>query len=401
MPAANPLHERLKALREREQHERDERDMQEADARERATYVRHTGVAAAVAAMEAMGAVDAAPIPHRVEVAAVARRKQEWGRPATPDQHRRHDYPHGVPLLPQPPSSAPVATAGGTARGRERGYRGRNEPLPDLPLHNNLHRLKHHVEQQQREQQRVAGVVEAAPDKAIDWDFKVHYGPKPEPPRYQRRNLSPTPQQAAAVPPAAARRPRSPSPAGAVPAAAAAARRPRSPSPLFMTPTPAAEPSPRRQRASSGDSSGSGSGVMSERQSDALARYKAARSRSPSPDRGRTRAAAPASPRSLSPSMERLDKVLHGAQGGPSVAGGGGVPGMDRVRRPARHGAVAAGGSGVYVAVKAAVEVHLRAAGARPLTPQKRDGGVRAGECAKKVRGEWDGKTRAKGRGGL
>jgi hypothetical protein len=226
-------------------------------------------------------------------------------------------------------------------------------------------RYQHHREEQQRQQHRVAaagGAVAAPRTPEEDLHFKVHYGPAWDSPR--RR--SPSPRPAAGAGAAAARRPRSPSPA---PPAA-----PRGEAPA----------SPRRHL----------SPRVSERQAEALARFKAARSRSPSPDR--SRGASPRTP--PSPSMERVDAVLNlraarrahdaaglGAGAGP-VVGAGPVPGMDRVRRPARHGAMSGAAAAMTGDVNARRAVEgAGAAGSRPLTPQKRDGDV-AGGFSKKFR---------------
>jgi hypothetical protein len=100
--------------------------------------------------------------------------------------------------------------------------------------------------------------------------------------------------------------------------------------------------------------------------------------------------------------MERVDAVLNlcaarrahdaaglgagaGAGAGP-VVGAGPVPGMDGVRRPARHGAMSGAAAAMAGDVNARRAVEgAGAAGSRPLTPQKRDGDV-AGGFSKKIR---------------
>jgi hypothetical protein len=92
--------------------------------------------------------------------------------------------------------------------------------------------------------------------------------------------------------------------------------------------------------------------------------------------------------------MERVDAVLnlcaarraHDAAGPGPVVGAGPVPGMDRVRRPARHGAMSGAAAAMTGAANARRAVEgAGAAGSRPLTPQKRDSDV-AGGFSKKFR---------------
>ena len=72
----------------------------------------------------------------------------------------------------------------------------------------------------------------------------------------------------------------------------------------------------------------------------------------------------------------RAARKAHDAVAAAGAVGFGAVPGMDKVRRPARHGAATA----------AEMVMAAAGAGARPLTPQKRDGGIEGGFLQKKFR---------------
>ena len=359
------------------------------------------------------------------------------GYAAVPDDQRRlrrggGGNCDGTPLPPivvhprQPPPSAPASSEAPcpASSGRRPDRRSARcggvydarvlVPLPDImaPLHHQHNqRCEHHIEQQRQQQQRVAAEPAGARERE-DASHRPRAASPVTPASPGRRQPSAavaaaglpsgcevraggggrgggagiiSARQAEALARFKAARSRSPSPdrhGGGSPRTRAAAAAARSRSPLPQSPP--RSPSPPTTPSTA----------------EAPARFKAARSRSPSLDRHggvspRTRAAAAARSRSplppsppgspsppTTPSTARRcpDLNLQAARmaskcecaAAGARAGVEAVPGMDRVRRPARH-------------VAAAV-AEMAGAGARPLTPQKRDSAAEVGLHLKKFR---------------